>query len=97
MMTKKLLTTIDLAILGAVAQFKERVYKEEAEIDCHYRSLETQIGNIEDHRHCRTKGQRQTPKDTVAKRVFIESQRTIWKKGHYWDLKGGAFLPKAII
>ena len=35
MMTNKLLTTIDLGMLSAVAQFKERVYKEKAEIDCH--------------------------------------------------------------
>jgi hypothetical protein len=36
MMTKKQLTIIDLVLLGAVAQFKERVYKEEAdfEADC---------------------------------------------------------------
>jgi len=38
MMTKKQLTTMDLMLLGAVAQLKERVYKEEAdfEADCKY-------------------------------------------------------------
>lgn len=34
-MTRKVLTTVDLVMLGAVAQLKRRVYKEEAAIDCH--------------------------------------------------------------